>query len=90
MSSMSTLGPTYYKFRHLTRDSFPDLTPDDAFELIGAKEELETELERGCPNSSVNIGRDSGLYHLVIASGNYIETDDNFYGWKVLCKENDC
>ena len=80
----SILGPTYYKFNHLTGYSFPDLSPDDVDELIGTKEALERELRRKDPGCSVSISRDGTGYHLIVRTENSPEVDDHFNGWKVV------
>ena len=77
---------THYKFRHLTRDSFPDLTPDDAFEIIDARERLEEELQREDPGSSVIIGKDLAGYHLIARPENSFEVNDRFNEWKVIAE----
>ena len=56
----------YYKFQAPNRDSFPDLTPDDAYELIAAQEALEEELSIEDPGCSVGIVKDHSGYKLII------------------------
>ena len=84
MSITQIQGSTYYKFKHLTRDSFPDLSPDDADEFIGAQEALQTELEREAPGCSVGIEWDYSGYHLIVRTGHPLELDENCAGWKVV------
>ena len=86
MSDITIQNSTHSKFRHLTRDSFPDLTPDDADEFIGAQEALQTELEREAPGCSVGIEWDYSGYHLIVRTGHPLELDENFAGWKVIAE----
>ena len=79
----------YYKFQNPTRDSFPDLTPDDAYELMCAQETLEEELRRDEPGCLVGIVRDHSGYKLIIKTEHPVEVDENFVGWRVVTEELD-
>ena len=81
---------SYYKLHHLTRDSFPDLTPDQAEDIISAQERLQKDLEHDHPTPHSWIDRTTdGGYVLVAEVDNPYKVPDTYEGFTVISSGED-